>query len=541
MARRMTRRTVLQGMAAGAGMALAGGLRGPAVWAAPGVLAPGSRPDPTKPEGTDTLPQVEHIVIYMQENHSYDSYFGMLEVGDGFTLDGSGNPTNACPNPLDGGAMVTSFRAAEGCQLGAGVSQSWNATHKEHHGGAMDGFLYDGNANAMKYWDESFLPFYFDLARTFVLCDRWFASTPCQTYPNRRYLQAATSAGLVSTSASAVLAAPDAPNGTIWDRLNDHGITWADYAFDLPDLLLFPNVEAANRGRVKTIGNFLADCAAGTLPQVSIVSPGFERYTEENPHDVQLGEAYSARIVNAVLESPAWGRTVMFFTYDEHGGYYDHVAPPPAVAPDAIPPNIEPGVDEPGGFDMYGFRVPGFVISPFAKASTVSSTVYDHTSILKFIETKFNLGALTYRDANANDLLDALDFDAPAFPEPPTLAEPGLGDGVSACEPGVANPKTIVATADVPVGPTEPTTTTTAATTTTTAETTTTGPAEATAAAEGELVRTGAPDMTGATVVGVSAVAVGLAALAARSRLLGQQATDHAATAAASDGPPSDA
>ena len=513
-------------MATGAGLALAGGLRGPAVWAAPGVLGPGTRPDPTKPEGVDMLPQVEHIIIYMQENHSFDSYFGMLDIGDGYTLDGQGVPTNSCPNPNDGNAPFPVFRADQGCQIGPGVSQSWNATHKEYNGGAMDGFMFNGNTNSMKYWDESFLPFYYDLARTFVLCDRWFASTPCQTYPNRRYLQAATSVGLVSTDPQAVIASPDAPNGTIWDRLNDHGISWRDYAFDLPDVLLFPKVQAQNKDKIKNIPQFLADCASGNLPQVSIVSPGFERYTEENPHDVQLGEAYSARIINAVMDSPAWEKTVMFFTYDEHGGFYDHVPPPPAVAPDSIPPNISVPPDEPGGFDMYGFRVPSFVISPFAKANTVSSTTYDHTSILKFIETKFNLGALTFRDANANDLLDALDFDNPGHLQPPTLAEPGLGDGESQCEPGVPNPKTIVAAAAPP---------TTTTSTTLPATTSTTTPGEGTTAPAGELVRTGSPDQTGMTVAGVSAVAAGLAVLAARQRLL------EAAEAPAAESPRSDA
>jgi len=497
-------------MATGAGLALAGGLRGPAVWAAPGVLGPGTRPDPSKPEGIDLLPQIDHIVIYMQENHSYDSYFGMLDIGDGYTLDGGGKPTNA-NDDADGNPLVA-FRANEGCQLGPGVGQSWNSTHEQWNNGAMDGFVRNSGTNAMKYWDESQLPFYYDLARTFPLCDRWFASAPCQTYPNRRYLQAATSVGLVATDPQGVLARPDAPNGTIWDRLNDHGISWADYAFDLPDVLLFPNVQAANKDKVKTIPQFLADAAAGKLPQVSIVSPGFERYTEENPHDVQLGEAYSARIINAVLTSPAWQRTLLVFTYDEHGGYYDHVAPPAAVAPDSIKPDIDVPPDAPGAFDLYGMRVPGFVVSPYAKADHVSSTVYDHTSVLKLIETKFNLGALTYRDANANDLLDTLDLSTMTFPEPPALAEPGLGDGESACEPGVANPKTILPA-------------TASATTTTTSTTVAMGPggaAPATGATPipGELALTGPRDMTGPTVFGLSAVAAGFAVLAARQKLL---------------------
>jgi phospholipase C len=190
--------------------------------------------------------------------------------------------------------------------------------------------------------------------------------------------------------------------------------------------------------------DFLRDCAAGTLPQVSLVSPGTHAYTEESPNDIQLGEAYSAAIVNAVMSGPGWDKTAMFFTYDEHGGYYDHVPPPAAVPPDNIAPMTQPG-DQPGGFDVYGPRVPGFVISPFAKKDYVSHVVHDHTSILKFIETKFNLGAMTARDANADDLLDCFDFKAAAFREPPTLPGPALPSTGSTCEPApaVATPSSI--------------------------------------------------------------------------------------------------
>src|SRR4029453_16049470 len=117
------------------------------------------------------------------------------------------------------------------------------------------------------------------------------------------------------------------------------------------------------------------------------------------------------------------------------GGYSAHVPPPPAIRPDNIAPRIQVPPDQPGAFDVYGPRVPGFVISPYAKADYVSSVVHDPTSILKFIETKWNLGAMPYRDANADDLLDCLDFANPGFLDPPTLPEPGLPPGGSACQP----------------------------------------------------------------------------------------------------------
>jgi phospholipase C len=124
-----------------------------------------------------------------------------------------------------------------------------------------------------------------------------------------------------------------------------------------------------------------------------------------------------------VLHSPAWPRTLLIYTYDEHGGYYDHVPPPAAIPPDSIPPALGPE-DVPGGYDIYGPRVPGIVASPYSKPNAVTNVVHDHTSVLATIEAKWNLPALTYRDANANTVEDFLDLANPAFLEPPTIAEP---------------------------------------------------------------------------------------------------------------------
>ena len=404
-----------------------------AVRRAAGVLAPGSRPDLTKPVGADLIPQVEHIIIYMQENRSFDHYFGMLGRGDGFTIGGGGLPTNSNPDSNNQPYLVRPSSSL--CDDGHGASQSWNASHISYDGGAMDGFITaaGGGTASMGYWTGADLPFYYGLANTFPLCDRWFCSALAQTFPNRRYVQAATSVGVVSTDIAEVQAVPDAPNGLIWDRLNDAGVSWKDYAVDLADIMLFPNFFTANTDHIHTFNDFLVDCAAGTLPQVSIISPGGTKWSEENPNDIQLGEAYSSSIINAVMHSPLWPSTAMFFTYDEHGGYYDHVPPPPAIAPDSIAPRITVPPDQPGAFDRYGMRVPGIVISPFAKANYVSSVVHDHTSILKFIETKWNLEAMTYRDANADDLLDCFDFDAVDFREPPGLPSPGVPATGSTC------------------------------------------------------------------------------------------------------------
>jgi phospholipase C len=438
--RTLSRRRVLSGMAAGAGLLAVGGSGSSWATQAPGrrsglILPPGTRPNPALPEGVDTMPQVDHVIIYMQENHSYDNYLGMLGRGDGLTRGPDGLPTNTNPDANDD--PVPMFHMTSTCDRLAGASQSWNASHVSWNQGAMDGFVRAGagGTGSMGYWDGTDLPFYYGLAETFPICDRWFSSVLGQTFPNRRYLLAGTSVGIVSTDIAEVLATPTAPNGVIFDRLNDHGISWNDYAFDLPDIALFPTFFSANAGRVKSYDDFLTDCASGGLPQVSIVSPGNTSYSEESPADIQNGEAYSSAIINAVMNSPAWGSTVLFFMYDEAGGYYDHVPPPAAPAPDAIAPRITVPPDEPGDFAQYGMRVPAFVVSPFAKANYVSHVVHDHTSVLKFIETKFNLGALTYRDANADDLLDTLDFARPGFVEPPVLPAPGLPAGGSVCQP----------------------------------------------------------------------------------------------------------
>lgn len=382
-------------------------------------LAPGTRPDPTRPEGTDLLPEVEHIVVLMMENHSYDSYFGMLGRGDGFTIGADGRPTNA--NPDKDGTPVVAHHLPSTSQKGFHITQAWVSSHRQFNDGRLDGFVVTSGPEAMGYWTGDDLPFYYSLAKTFPLCDRYFGSVLAQTYPNRRYLTGATSLGNITTELSSTFPSP--PNGTIYDSLDRHGVTWRNYHAGAPELALFPAVFLAHTDKVSRIEQFVADAAAGTLPAVSYITP-HPHVSEENPQDIHQGESFVAGIVNAVMAGKAWNKTVMVLTYDEHGGYYDHVVPPEAFAPDDIPPDPTRTGGVAGGFDRLGFRVPTIVVSPYAKKDYVSHVVHDHTSILRLIETKWNLGALTYRDANASNLLDTLDFAAsPAFATPPKLAD----------------------------------------------------------------------------------------------------------------------
>jgi len=176
---------------------------------------------------------------------------------------------------------------------------------------------------------------------------------------------------------------------------------------------------------VYPISQYFTDLANNNLPEVSFVDPMLlSTPTMENdehpPSNVQVGQKFVADIVNGLMSSSSWNSSALFFTYDEHGGFYDHVPPPAAPVPDNIAPRLLPG-DTPGAFDMYGVRVPAAVISPFSKAHFVSHTVYDHTSILRFIEYRFGLAPLTNRDANANPMLDMFDFANPPFVTPPSL------------------------------------------------------------------------------------------------------------------------
>ena len=451
---RPTRRTVL-----GTGLAAAATLVG-FDWrrtldaVAAGLLrAPGVLPDPSRPPGTpDPSIPIDHVVIVMMENHSFDAYLGMLPhvaggrpAVDGLTVDSGGTVLNY--NPAGPQGFIRSFHMPSSCQMESNPSQAWTATHLSVNGGRMDGFVLAPQCGdvSMGFWDQSDIPFYYSLASIFPPANRWFASAPAQTYPNRRFLYAATAYGLVATITPGPND-PGPPNGTIFDRLNTYGITWTNYATDLPEIAIIPSVLKNNPTHVAPIAKFYTDAAAGTLPNVSLVNPDFDvvdaigslppnspvppsvranGQDEENPANVNYGESFVAGVVNAVMQSPHWTQRniMLIWCYDEHGGYYDHVHSPAAVAPDTIPPQLGP-TDVPGGYDIYGVRVPAVVVSPWSRSNYVSNAVHDHTSILAFIETKWNLAPMTLRDANADDLLDFFDFSAPGFATPPALASP---------------------------------------------------------------------------------------------------------------------
>jgi phospholipase C len=423
--------------------------------AAAAIRKPGSLPDPTRPAGEPTaaLP-FDHVVVVMMENHSFDNYLGMLPRrgqprADGFKFDAAGRPLNS--NPVKGG-YIQIQHAPSLCTPDGSGSQSWNDTHHQIDGGRMDGFALTGESS-MVYWDESDLPFYYSLAKTFCLANRWFCSAPCQTYPNRRFLLAGTAFGLISTDTSSITKNP--PNGTIVDRLNAHKISWTDYFTDVPATGVIESVPQNNPSHLASIDQFYLDCAAGNLPAVSFVDsdigaapvatgvlpapfssssdPFSNQNQDEENGDLSLGENFVSQVVNAVLGSPSWPRILLLWTYDEHGGWYDHVPPPAAILPDSIPPKLSSG-DPPGAYNIYGPRVPAVAVSGYAKPNSVTNVVYDHTSVLATIQAKWNLPAMTYRDANAATMADFLDTKV-TFPEPPKLAAPSnLSNSEQSCD-----------------------------------------------------------------------------------------------------------
>jgi phospholipase C len=341
----------------------------------------------------------------------------------------------------------------------------------------------------MGYWTEEDLPFYHGLARTFPLADRWFGSCLGPTFPNRRFMIAGTAHGLIDDLTWDILDLP--PSGTIFDVLTRHGVPWFNYHNVRPARVLlkrvlgqnglraarsvarigrwFPRVTQRVQGNkqftadlyplgiagcvrhLRRTEQFFADADAGTLPGLSIVDPDFDVFSEENPQDIRKGESFAAEVINRVMHGKGWEHTLLIWVYDEGGGYYDHVPPPEAVPPDDVPAHnpllaapgwvkallrpvlgsylrkIKEQDDGPGTYDRYGFRVPAVMVSPYARPDYVTSTVFDHTSILKLVQQKWNLPALTRRDAAANSPLEALDLDGPpGFGTPPELPEPSM-------------------------------------------------------------------------------------------------------------------
>jgi phospholipase C len=461
------------------------------------------------------LHHVNHVVIIMQENHSFDNYFGVLPyvpsgpyhagpcgVDDHACVDGltcqAGASGLLCSNSnIDAdatGALKTafSFNLANYCPA-PDLNHEWPGSHEEANfkhpmqtlrSSPNDGFVRVNDATeqidhgesptedeTMGYYDQVDLPFYYGVAQTFAISDRYFSSLIGPTFPNRAYSFAATSFGHLTTAE--IVPPPNPPaggyrpiHGTILDRLDQNGVGWIDFVSNVPSTAIFRGADpaAGHLAPVSALALFAQPKAVPQgqclLPPVSYIDSFFEGFgdpalesDEHPPSSIKKGESFVSQVVNTIRDSWCWDSSVIFITYDEHGGFYDHVAPPPAPQggaknPDGVDPGLcedasaPPASEQPGGgqqctasfkdahalcpglvrptgpyppacpnFDQLGFRVPFMAVSPFSKPQYVSHVVADHTSMLAFIEKRFGLQPLTARDQNASTLEDLFDFD----------------------------------------------------------------------------------------------------------------------------------
>ncbi|GAC1574463.1 MAG: phospholipase C [Polyangiales bacterium] len=354
---------------------------------------------------------IKHLVVLMQENRSFDHYFGQLSK--------AGQPdAEALPKGIAlldaSGLPVTPYHERRTC-IGSDPPHQWAQMRAAWNEGKNDGFVTaateknnDGHY-VMQYYDASDLPFYYWLASTFAIGDHNFASILAGTWPNRDYLYAATSDSVKDTGERAI----SVP--TIFDALDAAKITWEVFSDGTPreDALGWDSQHA----HVSKYPLFLAALKAGKLPQVSFIDPSGDKQDEHPPGDVQAGEDFSRTIYLAAINSPLWRELAVIFTYDEGGLLYDHVPPPKGCV-------AAKGQE---AFSQLGFRVPLIVVSPWARPHYVSHLQHEHTSITRLIELLFNLPALTARDANSDALLDMFDFTCPALAK--VMDAPPAGKG----------------------------------------------------------------------------------------------------------------
>jgi phospholipase C len=346
-------------------------------------------------EALQSLPRpsqagIEHIVVVMMENRSFDHLLGWLPRADG---------KQAGLKYTDSkGRTHSTHRLAPDFQ-GCGhvdPDHSYDGGRIQYNGGKCDGFLRTSQADlyAIGYYTAADLPFLGRAARDWTVCDRYFSALMASTWPNRAYEHCGVTPAL--NDPNVTLRLP-----TIWDRLAENGVTGKSYyATGTPFL---SNWGEKYKSIIRPHSEFLEDCKNGRLPHVAYVDPprkGDREGLSSDYHpfgDVRAAEWWVNEVYNATTRSKAWRSTVLVITFDEWGGFFDHVRPP--VARD-VAENLT----------LRGFRVPCLVISPFARRRHVSHTVFDHASILRMIEWRWDLKPLSVRDRYANNLATVLNF-----------------------------------------------------------------------------------------------------------------------------------
>jgi phospholipase C len=401
---------------------------------------------------------IKHVVVLMLENRSFDSMLGMLYESDE-TFDGlTGTEQNTWHKP--GGLQQTvsvwkspDFTRTDACipdpdpgelftdismQIDGLTSDGQPNTGAPAMGGFVDNYMRQpppdpkvdpapDPAGVMHFFTPDQVPVLSQLARAFGVSDRWHASAPCQTWPNRFFVHTATANGYVNNSPTHFPYNME----TVFNRLQDVGQSWRVYFHDIPQSSTLARLWRDGFTHFRFFDqDFATDARNGTLPAYSFIEPRYFTDTvlkklpndQHPPHNVALGEALIATVYNAVRAGAGWKNTLLVITYDEHGGCFDHVVPPAAAAP---------GGPVPDGFafDRFGVRVPAVIISPFVPAGSKirpqGPQPFDHTSIIATLAKLFKFPALTPRDAAAPDLLAALtgdgSNDGPASVAVPTV------------------------------------------------------------------------------------------------------------------------
>jgi phospholipase C len=372
------------------------------------------------------ISRIKHIVFLVKENRTFDNYFGTFPGVDGAT---SGTISTGDVIPL-GQAPDRTPRD---------ISHSFQSAVKAIDGGAMDQFdlIPGGNVNGdyLSYtqYTENDMPNYFAYARTFVLGDAFFSSLTGPSFPNHLYTVGAQSGGAINNPTSGgVWGCDSPPNATVQimeddgtltraypcfdfttlaDSLEAKGLTWKYYApgqgqsgyiWSALDAIAHIRMTDLWTQHVVPTTDFVQDATNGTLPAVSWVVVG-SGLSEHPPASVCVGENWTVQQINAVMEGPDWNSTAVFLTWDDFGGFYDHVAPPVV--------------------DNFGFgpRVPFLIISPWVRSGFIDHTTLEFSSVLKFVEERFGLDPLTARDAQSNDLIEAFDFTQ--YPLPPLILD----------------------------------------------------------------------------------------------------------------------
>jgi len=338
------------------------------------------------------------------ENRSFDNYLGSLQMLESRSVDGlTGNESNPAP---DGGSVLVH-------QLNTFTPEdpphNWDACHAQFNAGLNDGFVREhagaSQDDVMGYHTRSQLPITYALADAGAVCDRYFCSLLGPTWPNRFYLHAASSNGGKSNLPQLGLSSK-----SIWARLNDANISNKNYYHDLAWAIGGFGKLSGNAG----IDTFFSDVMSGDLPQFSLIDPQFFGVgaNDDHPdHDVQLGQVLIGTIFRALAESPIWQRCLFVITYDEHGGFYDHVAPPKTT-------------DERAEFQQLGFRVPSLVLGPHVRRGCTVSAQLEHASLAKTLATRFGIPELNARVSATADFSSCIDpyylehpLSAPTLPQ----------------------------------------------------------------------------------------------------------------------------